>query len=50
MIEDEVLFILDEVKQMSVGASEFLLAVDPKRVVPDHSAAAMEADLFGFDF
>ena len=50
MVEDEVLFIFDEMKQMSVRARELFLAVDSEGVIPDHPTAAVETNLLCFDF
>src|SRR5579859_1141737 len=44
-VERELLGVLDKVEQMRVAAAELLRAVDAECVVPDHPAAAGEADL-----
>ena len=46
----EVLWILDEVEQVSVRATELLLAIHTERVIPDDPTAAMETDVLARQF
>ena len=45
----ELLRIFDKIKQVGVRAAELVFAIHAERVIPDHPAAQMEADLLAGD-